>query len=177
MKKLGIGIIILIIFLIIYILQANFFSFFTIAGIKPNLFILLVLVIGLYAGKISGIAFGVIFGMILDFSVNKYIGISSIMLGIVGFLGGYFDKNFSKESRITVILMIIGSTVLCETGTYLWNILKAQGEIEIFQFVRILSIETLYNSILTIILYPIIQKCGYRLEENYKEQKILTRYF
>ena len=41
-------------FLITYFLQSNFFSWFTIAGIKPNLFIVLALFVSLFAGlKIS----------------------------------------------------------------------------------------------------------------------------
>ena len=34
------------------------------------------------------------------------------MLGVVGLIGGVFDKNFSKESRITIIIMVIVSTFL-----------------------------------------------------------------
>ena len=37
--------------------------------------------------------------------------------------------------------------------------------------------EILFNIILTIILYPIITKLGYRSEKIFKENKILTRYF
>lgn len=49
----------------------NFFSWFTIAGIKPNLFIILVLMIGLFAGKIPGITCGIIEGLLLDFFIGK----------------------------------------------------------------------------------------------------------
>ena len=109
-------------FLIIYSLQSNFFTWFTIAGIKPNLFILLVLFIGLYAGRIPGTVLGMIFGICLDLFIGKTVGLTGICLGIVGFLGGYFDKNFSKESRITIMLMVIGSTFIYEVILYLLNI-------------------------------------------------------
>ena len=45
------------------------------------------------------------FGILLDLFIGKKVGISAIMLGIVGLIGGIFDKNFSKESRISIILM------------------------------------------------------------------------
>ena len=47
-----------IVFFLIYFLQANVFSTFTIAGIKPNLFVIYVLFIGLFANHILGISFG-----------------------------------------------------------------------------------------------------------------------
>ena len=49
--------------------------------------------------------------------------------------------------------------------------------VEIFNFIRILLIEVIFNLILTIIIYPLIQKFGYIIENEYKGNKILTRYF
>lgn len=57
------------------------------------------------------------------------------------------------------------------------NIIKTSSNIEIFAFTKILVVEIIFNAILTIILYPIIQKAGMYLENNFKEPKILTRYF
>lgn len=49
--------------------------------------------------------------------------------------------------------------------------------LEIIPFIKIVAIEILYNSILVIILYPIMQKVGYNIEEIFKGSNILTRYF
>ena len=51
MKKISIIIALIITFFIIYFLQVNIFSTFTIAGVKPNLFIMYVLFIGLFANQ------------------------------------------------------------------------------------------------------------------------------
>lgn len=177
MKK-AITILALIIsFLIVYFLQANFFSWFTIAGIKPNLFLILILFISLFAGMKIGIPFGICVGLFLDMIIGKKIGPSAIMFTIIGAVGGYFDKNFSKESRITIMLMVIGSTCLYEIGVYLLQMIELSIHVEILPFCITLLIEVLYNTLLTIILYPIIQKLGYIIEEIFKGQKILTRYF
>ena len=177
MKKVITIAILIVSFLIVYFLQVNFFSWFTIAGIKPNLFIIFILFISLFAGMKVGIPFGIIAGLFLDIVVGKNIGFTAIMFGFVGFIGGYFDKNFSKESRITIMLMVMGSTCIFEIGMYLLLIIQQSIYVEILPFLYILLIEVLYNTILTIILYPLIQKLGYKIEEVFKEQKILTRYF
>lgn len=52
-----------------------------------------------------------------------------------------------------------------------------ESVVEIKAFVKILFIETLYNAILTIILYGAIVKLGYKLERQFKQKNILTRYF
>ena len=55
MKKTLNAILLIVIFLIIYLLQSNLFSWFNLAGVKPNLFVVFVLVIGLFLGESRGI--------------------------------------------------------------------------------------------------------------------------
>lgn len=177
MKKALITLIILLVFLIIYFLQINLFSWFNLGGVKPNLFVLLVFVVGLFAGKSRGITIGIIIGICLDFFLAKSIGITAVMLGIVGFIGGYLDTRFSKDSRFTMIIMVIISTVLYEVGSLMFNYVINNVNINILFFARILFVECIFNVIIAIILYPLITKLGYKLEKTYKDNKILTRYF
>ena len=177
MRKLAIVISLILMFFLTYFLQVNVFSYFTIAGISPNLFIIYILFIGLYATQFLGISFGVIFGLILDLIFGRTIGISAVMLCVVAYLGSYFDKNFSKESRLTIIFMVIGSTLIYEFGSYFLNSIILEFDRELLYFTKIVVIEILYNILITIILYPLIQKFGYVIDRNLKHTNILTRYF
>ena len=177
LKKVLAIICLILAFLIVYILQANFFSWFTIAGVKPNLFIIFILLIGLFAGRKIGVIFGIILGICLDLLIGRTIGISAILLGAVGFLGEHFDKNFSKESRFTIMLMVMGSTFLYEVAGYIYHIFRLGIQFEPYSFIKIALIEVLYNAIIVIIVYPIIQKAGYAIENTFKDKNILTRYF
>ena len=132
---------------------------------------------GLFIGRRAGIIFGVLFGISLDFFIGKSIGISGVMLGIIGFIGGYLDKSFSKDSRITMITMIVITTFLYELGVIILNYFINGAQLQILYVIKTLIIELIYNSIITIIIYPLIMKLGYRIEENFKENRILTRYF
>lgn len=177
MKKTLIILTLMLTFLIVYFLQSNFFSWFTIAGIKPNLFIILVLCIGLFAGRATGSILGMIFGLLLDIFIGTKIGTSGILLGVVGFAGGYLDKNFSKDSKLTIILMCMGATLFFELVDYFISVFIYQMEIELLRVFTIIAIEAIYNAILVIIFYPLIQRVGYRIEEVFKGSNILTRYF
>ena len=157
MKKIGVAISLIVVFIIIYFLQVNFFSNFNIGGIKPNLFILFILFIGLFA--------------------NQFLGITAIMLCIIGYLGSYFDKNFSKENKFTIILMGAGATIIFEFGSYFLESIIMNFNREYIAFLKILIIEVIYNILLTILLYPLIQKMGYIIDRTFKRNNILTRYF
>lgn len=177
MKKVFINIAIIIIFIFIYLVQANFFTWFNIDGVMPNLFIILMLYIGLFMGRSSAIAYGMIFGMLIDIFISRKLGITSIMLSVIGVIANLFDKNFSKDNRITIMAMVGICTIIYEIGLYFLNYMILNINIEILAFTKILIIESLYNVILTIIIYPIIQLTGYDIEEEYKGSKILTKYF
>lgn len=129
-------------------------------------------------GRNYGLCFGIGLGLITDFLIGRNIGVSSVMLGIVGLIGGYIDKNFSKDSRITIMAMVAITTILFELGQYIIQSTILSYELtDMNIFLNILLIETIYNIILTIILYPLIKKWGYYIEGNFKENNILTKYF
>ncbi len=177
MKKLIINLLIILIFFLIYFLQINFFSWFRISGVMPNIFVILVLFIALFGGTILGTTYGIAFGILIDLFIGKKVGITAIMLGSIGLLGGQFDKNFSKDSRITTMVMVIASTIIYEVGIYIINNIVFSANIEAIYFFKILFVEIIYNTLITIIIYPIMQKNGYAIERVYKGNKILTRYF
>ena len=177
MKKVLIHIGLIISFIIIYILQTVFFSEFTIAGVMPNIFIILMLYIGLYMGRTMGTIYGIIYGIFIDLWIGKTIGITSIGLALIGLISGILDKTFSKDSRLIVILMGIICTIIYEVAFYLMQYIAFSINIEIFKFINILIVEIMYNVLIIIIIYPLMKFTGYEIENEVKGDKILTRYF
>lgn len=177
MRKVLIHISLIITFIIIYLLQTVFFSHFTIAGIMPNIFVILMLFIGLYMGRTMGIIYGISFGIFIDIWIGKNMGFTSIALAIVGLLSGVLDKTLSKDSRITVLLMGIISTIVYEVILYFLQYMFLEINVEVLSFIKILLIEVVYNMLIVIILYPLIKNVGYEIENEVKGDRILTRYF
>lgn len=177
MKRTLVIIVFFIISLFAYFLQSNFFNWYNIAGIQPNLFIILILAIGLYLGEKYGFSLGIILGLLLDLFIGKRIGLNAIMLGIAGLIGGILDRSFSKESRITFMIMTIAVTVLCEVINFTLQIILLGAEPVFMQCMKIIMIEAIYNAILIIILYPLIQKMGNKTEEIFREKKSLMKYY
>ena len=177
MKRFLINFSLIITALIIYFLQENFFNWFTIAGISPNLFVILIVFIGLFGNRFMGVSYGILLGFFLDYLFRSKVGISAIALGLVGVFAKIFDKNFSKDSRITVMLMMSALTIFYEVFSYVASYIIFSTNLEFLYFIKILIVEVIYNVILTVILYPQMQKFGYYIENTYNGNKILTRYF
>ena len=177
MKKTIINLALILIGFIIYFLQANFFSWFTINGIKPNLFVIYILFIGLFGNRSMGIIYGAVAGIFLDLLYKTNVGINLAGLVIVGLLAILFNKNFSKDSRIVILLIGAFCTIVYETLLYVFQIIFFQVSVEIIPFLKILAIETIYNILIITIIYPLMKNIGYEVESEIKGDKILTRYF
>lgn len=177
MKKILIHILLIVTFIITYFLQTIFFSHFTIAGIMPNIFVILMLYIGLYMGRTMGVIYGITYGIFLDIWVGKNLGLTSIALALIGLISGIFDKTLSKDNRMTVLLMGVVCTIIYEVALYFMQYMTLGINVEIFNFIKILLVEVIYNMLLIIILYPLMRLTGYEIEDEIKGDKILTRYF
>ena len=75
------------------------------------------------------------------------------------------------------MLTVAVGTMFFEIGYYIFKIVKWNATFEFLPFIKILLIEILFNIILTIIIYPLIQNLGNKLEEIFKPKKMLTRYY
>ena len=177
LKKAGIVFSIILIYFILYFLQVNFFSWFTISGVKPNLFVLLALFIGIFINGKTGAIMGFIIGLYTDFLFSNIIGISAILLAVIGFFGDYLEKKFSKDSKITMVLMGSIVTAIYEIIIVTFRIIKLSVSINLISYISILAIEILYNAFIIIIFYPLIHKFGLYAESVFKNKKMLTRYF
>mgnify|MGYP000006542730 FL=1 len=74
------------------------------------------------------------------------------------------------------MLMTIGTTLLCEIVMYIYQIANG-ANLELLAFFKIVLIEIIFNLMIIIIIYPLIQKLGRKLEEIFNEDKVLTKYF
>ena len=173
-SNLLVTLILFMVFVILYFLQANVFSELTIAGIKPNLFVIFILVIGLFGNNFLAILFGIICGMWLDSLYSEIMGVSSAMLCFIGFIATWFDSLWSKDEKISIVIMVIIATFIYEFGSYFINSIVLEFDMELLAFFKILAIEELYNVLLTIIFFGLIKKCGYAMERKLKRNNMYT---
>ncbi|MGN1301325.1 MAG: rod shape-determining protein MreD [Clostridia bacterium] len=152
---------------------SNFFTWFNIAGVMPNLFVMLIMVIGLFMKKKSGFIFGIIFGLLIDLFVGVRIGINAIALAVVGLCAEALDKSFSKDNRITVMFLTCILTVLAEVIVYALQILFCGTNLQVLEFTKVIAIEVLYNAILIAVIYPLFWAFGSKIEDDFTNNRLL----
>lgn len=75
------------------------------------------------------------------------------------------------------MIMTIVATLVIEIILYTIQIILFKISIEILPFIKIISIEIIYNAMLIIIFYPLVSKTGELLEKIFTEKSILTKYY
>ena len=172
MKKILKIIIYIIAFFIIYFLELFLFNNLKIAGIKPNIFLMAIIIIGIYTKPEKAFATGVIFGLLIDVLNAKTIGITAICLGLLGYGIASIEKTFSIESKLSLIIFIAGGTVAYELVSYIIQVIVYTLEISILKIIQIITIETIYHILLTIIFYPLFKKILKIAAEEVQESRI-----
>lgn len=139
----------------------------------PNLFVVLIMMIGLFMKKKSGFIFGITFGLLIDLFVGVRIGINAISLAIVGLCAEFLDKNFSKDNRITVMFLTCILTVLAEIIVYALQIFFCGATLQVLEFTKVVAIEVVYNAILIAVSYPLFLAFGTKIEDDFSNKSFL----
>jgi len=177
LKKVRIVLFIIAIYLFIYFLQVNFFSWFNIRGVQPNLVAVLVLFIGLYTNSRFGSISGFFIGLYTDFLFSDSVGISAVLYAAVGYSGEFLQKRFPKNSKITLIIMSSITTSAYEIIRACYRYLFFSSYIGFIAFFITLAIELLFNTLLVIIFYPLINKTGAVIDDTFNGNDTITKYF
>ena len=96
------------------------------------------------------------------------------MLCLIGFIATWFDTLWSKDEKISIIIMIVLSTLFFEFGSYFIKSIVLEFDLELVTFFKILLWEELYNVLITIIFFSVIKKLGYIMERKLKRNNMYT---
>ena len=141
-----------------YILQTAFFPRFSLAGVSPNIMVILVSTIGFAKGGNQGMTVGMVCGIILDIFSSGFFGMYALIFVVIGFLNGSFRQIFFGDD-MKLPLLLIGSSVLIYGGmVYLFTYIS-RGRLDFpFYFMNLMMPEMVYTILVSLILYfPIIQ--------------------
>ena len=165
----------LVLFLIIsicFVLQTTTLKSISIAGIVPNLLIIVVSAFGLMRGKTEGMYIGFFSGLLVDIFCGFYLGIYALLYMYVGYLTGLFQKRFYPEDITLPLLIISVSDFFTNLIIYLVLFLTRSRFDFGYYFSNIILPELVYTMIVTIFFYLLLLKINQKLEAYEKRRAI-----
>lgn len=107
------------------ILQSTLFSHLMIAGVKPDLLLVLVLFNSFFRGPYQGACFGFFIGFLEDLYLGSFWGMNALAKASTAFLVGWLLKGaFWEKILIPVLALFLGSLF---NGSLLFLMGKALG--------------------------------------------------
>ncbi|WP_053957517.1 rod shape-determining protein MreD [Inediibacterium massiliense] len=141
-----------------FFIQSTWLQHFRLLDIIPNTTLIIVVVFSILWGKKKGATIGFFAGMLQDILLGSMIGANALVYMLVGYNIGIFEKNIYKDNHITPVLFTIAGTVSYHLLYYVIMYLTKHTFDFVFIFRKVVLIEMIYNSIVSIFIYRWIYK-------------------
>ena len=147
-----------IIIIVNLVLQGSVLPFFEFLVFLPNPALVSVVVIAIFKDKYYGAFFGLAMGLFQDLLFGEAIGVYALIYFLIGYGVGVI-KNFINNKNIVVAFMFSGISTIIYNLMYFLAMYFLSKRIPLsVAFIRIFSIEILYNAILAIVIYKIFSR-------------------
>ncbi len=141
------------------VLQATWLNYISVFDVKPNLFLVYVVVLSFFCNKTEGAVVGAVFGLVLDVIIGKIIGVNTVISLLVGFTVALFcERVIRKNSVLVTALSIVVITIVYESLYYLFAFLFVEGMGYWNALIGVILPECIFNAIISIPLYYILRK-------------------
>lgn len=151
-----------------FILQSTVFRSLSLAGIVPNLLIILTSSFGFMRGEKEGMWIGFVSGLLCDIFFGQFLGFHALVYMYIGFLNGKFNRIFYPEDiKLPIALIIISDLSYGFVYYVLMFLLKGKFSFG-FYFKNIIFPEAIYTILVTVAFYPLILVINNQLEKREK---------
>jgi len=148
----------LIILLLIIPIQASLFSPLSLAGIKPDLALAVIYIIGLLTGPGEAALAGIGIGLVQDIGSASFIGLNGFTRGLIGLFAGLFGKRVLDISSPSNFILLAAFSLA--EGLFIALFMQVfYGSVPIFSmFFTSMLPQALYTGVLGILLLRFISK-------------------
>lgn len=164
-----------------FILQSTVFQAVALAGIVPNLLLIVTSSLGFMRGEKEGMAVGFFCGLLNDIFFGQLFGFYSLLYLFLGYGSGLFHRMFYDEDIKLPMIWIALSELVYGLGVYFFLFLMRSKFHFGFYFLHIILPELIYTVVITIVFYRMIRSFNHWLEKKEEgekkteEQKIVER--
>mgnify|MGYP001851553467 FL=1 len=151
-----------------YLLQCTIFPSLEIAGIKPNLMLIVTASFGFMRGPREGMFVGLASGMLIDVQSGDMIGFYALIYLVAGYVNGLFEQIYFDEDIKLPLFLIAGSDVVYGFAVYFLTFLLRSDFDFLYYLNGIIVPEAIYTIAVTLIIYPLLLFINHKLEAEEK---------
>lgn len=153
------------------LLQSTVLDSLKIFNVKPNLLMVLIVVVAFQGNNIEGAVVGFFSGLTHDIVSGRIIGFYALLGLYLGLCIGSLNKRLYKENIFAVVFFIFVSTIIYEYSIYFFYTVFRNNLELLYPLKHIILPLSLYNGIVSIVIYLIV----YKINELVDTSKKLSR--
>ena len=153
MRRAGVTVLLV---LISFLLQTTLFHYIELAGVIPNLLLIITVFTGYINGRTPGIAVGLFCGLILDGQYGSTIGLYALIFMTIGYLNGLCNRIFYREDTMMPLTLVAVSEFVYGILVFVLEFLL-RGRLNLgYYFVRVMMPELIYTLVMAILMYKLV---------------------
>ncbi|MBQ9157187.1 MAG: rod shape-determining protein MreD [Eubacterium sp.] len=154
-----------IIVIIFFILQTSVFGMLKLAGIMPNVLVILVSSIAVMRGQKDGMLVGFFCGLLVDMFYGTYLGVFAFLYMIFGFIDGFFHRIYYSDDNFLPLIMIAANDLVYGLLMFVARGLL-KNHLHFFYYLRsIILPELVYTIAVGMLLYQILLRANNWMEK------------
>ncbi len=146
------------------LIQSTLGDSIKIYGVKPNITIVLIVIVALLRNNTEGAIVGFFCGLMQDALSGTVIGFYALMGLYLGLIIGSINKRLYRENVLIAVFLTFVSTFVYEYLVYFFSTFL-RGPLEfVYPIKNIILTEAIYNSVISIFIFIIVIKLHIRFE-------------
>ena len=150
--------VIAVLIILCFILQCTVFQALALAGISPNLLLIVTTSLGFMRGEKEGMAVGFFCGLLTDIFFGSLFGFYALLYMFLGYGSGLFHMMFYDEDIKLPMVWIALSELVYGLSVYFFMFLMRSKFDFGFYFTHIILPELVYTVALTLVMYRLIRR-------------------
>lgn len=141
--------------LLCFLLQSTVMPAFSMAGVVPDLLLVLVITVAYTKGCIGGMLTGFAAGLLTDVCFGNLVGLCALFYLCIGYVAGYSNKIYDERDYMLPMLMIAAGEFLYSFAYYVAHfLLRSRTEFG-YYFLHLILPRMVYTVLAAALLYPL----------------------
>lgn len=157
-KKILAGIYLVFLIILIYLFQVLIINNNNLFGAKPNLILISCIVVSMWYGLYVGSFYSLIIGIITDIVFGNSNFLFTVSYAITGVLIGFFNYNYRKENKVSLVYITIFGTAIFEIVEYIAYLMITSRYSSIFYLIKQVAVSSILNIVIVYIIYSLVIK-------------------
>lgn len=154
------------IIIICFILQSTLFHYLALAGVVPNLLLIVTMSFGLMRGRREGMLVGFFSGLLIDVFFGSVLGPYALIYMTMGYINGFFHRIYYVEDVLLPMIMITLNDFIYNVVIYLIFFLL-RNRLNFGEYlITVILPEMLYTIIVTLFFYKLLVRINLRLKKS-----------